>query len=175
MATSNFHNVNSSKIFAVELEDDYDYEDLVRNLKSELTSNPLYRDGGSDPDELRSFPSTVIGSLEERYDYKDFSIGVRISSIIRSGYYSGCNLDWSIECTLDGYEIEPDDVEDELSYQYDYSESLSKYYSELISRRFENMKDGLVEKLEKIYGDYSTKLGITARFSNGETIYHAIS
>ena len=29
MATSNFHNVNASAIFAVPLENDFDYEDLV--------------------------------------------------------------------------------------------------------------------------------------------------
>ena len=35
MATSNFHNVNASNIFAVELQDEFDYEDLVCNLESE--------------------------------------------------------------------------------------------------------------------------------------------
>ena len=29
MSTSNFHNVNASAIFAVPLENDFDYEDLV--------------------------------------------------------------------------------------------------------------------------------------------------
>ena len=34
MATSNFHNVNASHIFAVDyLQDEFDYQDLVDNLQ----------------------------------------------------------------------------------------------------------------------------------------------
>ena len=36
MATSNFHNVNASHIFAVQLEDTYEYDDLIDNIKSGL-------------------------------------------------------------------------------------------------------------------------------------------
>jgi len=62
MATSNFHNVNASAIFAVRLENEYDYEDLVCNLESELSNNPDYVDyGKTDKHELRSFPSRTLG------------------------------------------------------------------------------------------------------------------
>jgi hypothetical protein len=33
----------------------------------------------------------------------------------------------------------------------------------------------LVEVTEKIFSDYSDKLGVTAQFSNGETIYHKVA
>ncbi len=52
MATSNFHNVNASHIFACSLENEWDYEDLVDNLKSELSNNSDYVDyGKTDPNE----------------------------------------------------------------------------------------------------------------------------
>ena len=44
MATSNFHNVNASHIFAVQLEDEWDYQDLVSNLESEFNTNLDYSD-----------------------------------------------------------------------------------------------------------------------------------
>ena len=46
MATSNFHNENASAIFAVQLEHEFDYDDLVENLKSELNNDPDYVDYG---------------------------------------------------------------------------------------------------------------------------------
>ena len=58
MATSNFHNVNATHIFACSLENEWDYEDLVSNLESELNNHKDYSDyGKTDPYELRSFPS----------------------------------------------------------------------------------------------------------------------
>ena len=58
MATSNFHNVNATHIFAVQLEDEWAYEDLVYNLESEFDIHNDYSDyGKSGPHELRSYPS----------------------------------------------------------------------------------------------------------------------
>jgi len=180
MATSNFHNVNSSNIFAVELDYDYDYDDLKSNVEcdmkahSQLSKSIYFRDGGSDPYELRSFPSTIVGSLCKEFSYKDFSIEVRVSAIIRSGYYEGCNLDWSVEYLLDGNEIELENVSDELQYQYEYSKLNADNYESLILGKYEKFVNEITEILEKIYSDYSTKLGVTATFSNGETVYHKI-
>jgi hypothetical protein len=180
MATSNFHNVNSSNIFAVELENDFDYDDLKCNIESEMKAHSelskgiYFRDGGSDPYELHSFPSTVVGSLCKEFSYKDFSIEVRVSAVIRSGYYEGCNLDWSVEYILDGNEIELADISEELQYQYEYSKLNADNYESLILSKYEKFVNELTETLEKIYSDYSIKLGVTATFSNGETVYHKI-
>ena len=61
MATSNFHNVNASHIFACSLENEWDFEDLKDNLSYEFKKidgfDTLTK---SDPHELRSFPSTSI-------------------------------------------------------------------------------------------------------------------
>jgi len=45
----------------------------------------------------------------------------------------------------------------------------------LAEKKAEKLKDEIVEKLEAIYNDYSMKLGVTAQFSNGETIYHKVA
>jgi hypothetical protein len=153
MATSNFHNVNATNIFAVQLEDEYDYEDLISNLESEFNKHSDYYDcGKTDQHELRSFPSRTLGSFSKGVMIGEDEVEVYVTPVIRSGYYEGCNLDWDARYYVNGYE-------DEL-------------YCENTSIKF--ILNEYVEFIETIYSQYSEPLGVTARFSNGETIYHKI-
>jgi len=154
MATSNFHNVNATHIFAVQLEDEWAYEDLVYNLESEFNIHNDYSDyGKSDPNELRSFPSRSLGSFSDSLTIGDDEVEVFITPVIRSGYYEGCNLDWHIRLYVNGYE---DDT----------------YADDANVLRISNE---YIEFIENIYSQYSEPLGVTARFSNGETIYHKVA
>jgi len=154
MATSNFHNVNASHIFAVEyLQDEYDYQDLVDNLQYSLKETGYYNTlTKSDPNELRSFPSKSIGSLDNYVESSDGESGivVTITAVIRSGYYDGVNLDW--HCHFE-----------------EYGENV-----EHLLPAAEAEKNRLVEMVEYVFSELSTPLGVTAQFSNGETIYHPI-
>ena len=154
MATSNFHNVNATHIFAVQLEDEWAYEDLVYNLESEFNIHNDYSDyGKTDPNELRSFPSRSLGSFSDSLTIGDDDVEVFITPVIRSGYYEGCNLDWHIRLYVNGYE---DDT----------------YADDANVLRISNE---YIEFIENIYSQYSEPLGVTARFSNGETIYHKVA
>jgi hypothetical protein len=153
MATSNFHNVNASHIFACSLENEWDYEDLVSNLESELNNHKDYYDyGKSDPYELRSFPSRSLGSFSNSITIEDDEVEIYVTPVIRSGYYMGCNLDWHVRLYVNGYE---DDT---------YADDA----------RVGVIADEYIEFIENIFEQYSDKLGVTAQFSNGETIYHKI-
>ena len=154
MATSNFHNVNATHIFAVQLEDEWAYEDLVYNLESEFNIHNDYSDyGKTDPNELRSFPSRSLGSFSDSFTIGDDEVEIYITPVIRSGYYEGCNLDWHIRLYVNGYE---DDT----------------YADDANVLRISNE---YIEFIENIYSQYSEPLGVTARFSNGETIYHKVA
>ena len=97
MATSNFHNVNATHIFAVQLEDEWAYEDLVYNLESEFNVHNDYSDyGKTDPDELRSFPSRSLGSFSDSLTIGEDEVEIFITPVIRSGYYDGCNFKYFI-------------------------------------------------------------------------------
>jgi hypothetical protein len=175
MATSNFHNVNASNIFACSLENEFDYDDLRDNLSYAFKNNPDWYDGNkSDPYELRSFPSRVLGSLTKDFSYKDFSLEVWVSPVIRSGYYDGVNLDWNAHYFIDGDEIEIDNIEDELEYLNNFTPSKIKRYVPLILKKAEKLRNELVSVTEGIFSNYSDKLGVTARFTNGETMYHLV-
>lgn len=154
MATSNFHNVNASHIFAVRLEDEWEYDDLVSNLESEFNNNLDYSDyGKSDPNELRSFPSKSLGSFSNWLTIGDDEVEIYVTPVIRSGYYEGVNLDWHVRYYVNGYE---DDTYETHT-------------------RVQTLVGVYVNFIENVYEQYSEPLGVTARFSNGETIYHPIN
>ena len=154
MATSNFHNVNASHIFAVRLEDEWEYDDLVSNLESEFNNNLDYSDyGKSDPNELRSFPSKSLGSFSNWLTIGDDEVEIYVTPVIRSGYYEGVNLDWHVRYYVNGYE--------DNTYE--------------THTRVQTLVGVYVNFIENVYEQYSQPLGVTARFSNGETIYHPIN
>jgi len=176
MATSNFHNVNASHIFACSTENEWDFEDLIENLSYEFRNHAAWYGGNkSDPNELRSYPSRVLGSLTKDFSYKDFSLEVWVSPLVRSGYYDGVNLDWNAHYFINGCECDLDDIERMLEYDTDLSNSQRKAYTLLAEKKAEKLRDEFVEVTEKIFTDYSMKLGVTAQFSNGETIYHKVA
>ena len=154
MATSNFHNVNATHIFAVQLEDEWAYDDLVDNLESEFNSHSDYSDyGKSDPYELRSFPSRSLGSFSTSIIKDEDEVEIYVTPVIRSGYYEGVNLDWHVRCYLNGFEEDEWETTPEVA----------------------SVVNGYVEFIENIYSQYSEPLGVTAVFSNGETIYHKVA
>ena len=152
MATSNFHNVNASHIFAVDLQDEYEYDDLIDNVKYALKEtgefNLLTK---TDPNELRSYPSTSIGSLDTYVEDADGNgICITITAVVRSGYYEGVNLDWHLHFE-------------------EYGETI-----EHLLPQAEIEQNRLIGLVEYVFAEFSTPLGVTASFSNGETIYHPI-
>lgn len=177
MATSNFHNENASAIFAVQLEHEFDYDDLVDNLKSELNNDPDYVDyGKADKNELRSFPSRTLGSIRKYVQYKDFYVEVCVTPVIRSGYYDGVNLDWNVDYLING-DAQYDNTDfyiDDIAHYGSMSKSKATKYAKLAEKKAEKVKNQIVDKVESIFSDYSEKYGVTAVFSNGETIYHKL-
>ena len=45
----------------------------------------------------------------------------------------------------------------------------------LAENNAERLKNEIVKEIESVFKDYSDPLGVTAQFSNGETIYHKIA
>ena len=157
MATSNFHNENASAIFAVQLEHEFDYDDLVDNLKSELNNDPDYVDfGKADKNELRSFPSRTLGSIRKYVQYKDFYVEVCVTPVIRSGYYDGVNLDWNVDYLING-DAQYDNTDfyiDDIAQYGSMSKSKATKYAKLAEKKAEKVKNQRVEKVESIFSDY---------------------
>ena len=182
MATSNFHNVNATHIFACSLENEWDYEDLKDNVLYGLKKIEGFNTYTKrDPHELRSFPSQSIGAVSRVTAFPNFTLEVIVTAVARSGYYEGCNLDWHV-C----YEIDGDDCDGDFEYYIDrcfgrylnddeYTQADVKAYAMLAENQAEKLKNEIVAEVESVFADYSDKYGVTAQFSNGETIYHKVA
>ena len=74
----------------------------------------------------------------------------------------------------DLFEKDIDELENGIGYNTALPISKIKAYSLLAEKKAEKLKNEIVEKVESIFSDYSEKYGVTAVFSNGETIYHKL-
>lgn len=192
MATGNFHNVNANKIFAVSFQNDNDdiedddnafydaemqYDDLMMNVTSSLGARfkRFNKGSGTDNNELRSYPSRVIGTVSEYKQYKGFEVGIHLTAIIRSGYYDGVNLDWQLSYSIDDEDTDEPDFADKIEYYKQTTANNAKRLSSFAERWAERMAEEMIDKLEGIYGEYTDQYVITAQFSNGETMYSKVS
>jgi len=174
MATGNFYNRNANSIFAIEIENDWDYDDLKDNLKSIFKNNHLYSWFSKDdvePNYNRSYPGTLLGTLYEDVDVSGLKANINVDIIIRSGYYSGVNLDWDLEIEV-GYDTLQS--VDDITIDMICEDEFERQYFESFKKECENVKERMIEYIEKVYSENSIALGVTARFSNGETIYHKL-
>jgi hypothetical protein len=155
MATSNFHSVNPTGIYAFipSYDDDQLYDDdlgyVIDDVVNELSKHRDWTElTKTDPYELRSYPSKSLGSIRQHIIHdNDTQIEIRINIVVRSGYYEGINFDYH-------YNIEDcygNDVDDEEPYLR-YVRNVTNW-------------------VEEVFENHTTKLNVVAKFSNGETIY----
>lgn len=204
MGTSNFHNSQASRVFAVATSyEDEETKEMVQNemIWDDTRDNVMYELLGIDKDkeidwefvrgndvdieELRSFPATSIGQFYTGVHYGGMDYTITIIPKTVSGYYEGFNLDFDIrvdndqgygEIINDGIEegVSKDDIEymfEEYEHQEPYMKGiLALHGSKLIEKMNAVIADG-VQRLEKVFTNYSDPLVVVAQFSNGETIY----
>lgn len=147
MSTPNFYNLNASKIFAFDCADDFELDDITGNVISELKGVREVDRWDND----RSHPAKTFGEVEiEKNKWL-----ITICLDVRSGYYSGANLDWHVEA---------EDLTTGDSDEWKEGEVfLPAYMVEIIRRK--------IKQIEKVYAIYTTPLICRGVFSNGEAVY----
>jgi len=186
MGTSNFHNEEASRIFAVECNDEYTYSDTVSNLKYEFESvakeHKLNFSDDTDisiGSELRSFPARSIGYFYKNVSFLCLDIDVTFIPMARSGYYEGFNLDYEVRFELEGTEYESIEclveVVEEYPEDYGLNAGLLAIHSASLTNNIEEAETTLRELTEQLFTDYSDPLVVVAQFSNDETIYEKAS
>ena len=200
MATNNFHNVNAENIYAVLMgrdepvidEDgnetdeyeyiqpqDFEYEDLLENLRSEFKNSKDWISDDGNAHFLRSFSGTEISTLCKNKEYLGISVEIEIIPVIRSGYYQGANLDYELKFTVNGYEIEQSDVvndwAEEAIYREEYNRGLIEINKSHLGTWLEENTVNLVKFVENIFKDYTGfKLKKVSQASNGEAFYERV-
>lgn len=180
MATSNFYNKNATKIFASEIEDDFDYEclvdNIITNLKEKTDKNPnisMLRHTGKFHDEAHVLGSIAISKNYNLPNYGEIEVNVNIDMLLRHGYYAGINLDWDYQFEIEGDEVsEWEDIISTLEYLCD-KRLVNK--TNFIDAWFSKTKDQLSTIVEDVYECYTDSYVVSARFSNGETWYEKVS
>jgi hypothetical protein len=202
MGTSNFYNENASSIFVVlntyiddetgeeKTPDELDCQDFIDNTKEFInetvkehnSKNKLKliynEDSGEDSHSLRSYSSESLGQINCYKNYLDIEIEVRITLILRSGYYQAGNLDWDIDFHVQRCYSNFDNIEDtieEFKYRAEKdfcNKGIIEIQSKNLANYLTNTKDFLIEFVEKeIYEKLSESYKVYARFSNGEAWY----
>lgn len=169
MATGNFYNRNSSKVYAIEVDDFFDSGELRDSIVYSLNKarKPNYIDvyERTGHDYERNFSGTYLACVSAEKRYNDYSIGVEIKCVVRSGYYSGANLDMEDTIyNIDGCEY------DTIDGLLEWSE-LSEYRKNKVSDWLESAEDKIKDIIERVYSKNSESYNVLAQFSNGETLY----
>jgi len=179
MSTRNFSTNNSSVIFAF---GDDEYEYIFDEIRTSI------KNGGFEYVDMTEIGETIydgeiLGTVySPSKSYKEFSVELKLDIIVRSGYYEGGNFDWDLTLDVEGetYEYENgefdyENIAKDLMYTYDYSEKKAEQYAGYIKTFIDSEAEEIIIKTERIISENTTKLGISAQFSNGETWYTKIS
>lgn len=196
MGASNFHYVNASRCFSIcesyetpVLDDDGNETDETETfypdsddfaceidyIKSMLKeSGESFYDGGKrSHEELRSYPTTFIGTIYRRKTFGDVEAEVEIHCFARSGYYDGACLDYEVQRNIDGYEV--DDVEEHFkTANSSMNEGMLTIQAANAEKWASKAETELVEVAEAIFAKCSTQYTKVATASNGEAFYHKI-
>ena len=198
MSTGNFYSKNASKIYAVLMDyerpkldddgnetdetetvgcEDFEIEDLtdeMDELFTELAAKKKYHfsEDGKTREDSRD-DGIILGDISKSKSFGDVEVDVIIQMIMRSGHYEGACLDWN--CTIRVNDEEADDIDFDFEKFFEYYSEMPKGMQVIQRRNAErfadHMKDELIGAVEGIFTKVSMPLVVTARFSNGETMY----
>lgn len=200
MGTSNFHNVNARNVYAVLMNyeqpiydeggnetketeivapDKWDVDCFIEDIRLHAEALAIknnikyYKElEMTDPHVLRSYGSTDLFQLYQSKDFGDVNVQVNINCVARHAYYEGASLDWYVTCTMANETELIDDMDYEINDWMSYMNAgLRKIQSKNAQAWAESIKNSLIEVVEKIFTENSMPLTVTARFSNGETLY----
>ena len=180
MSAPNFY-AKSGKYFAIEVEseDGYEIDDAIENVTSELeaatkNSARYFTEELDHHDNDRNYPGRAFLKLGMKNEREDLQAAAVL--IIRSGYYTGANIDIDLH-VLDNYtgdEIEIDDltVDDVIEAVHNYTDKRpTRAAAEATHRRLLRDAAALEALAIKTLKEYTTPLIKVGQFSNGEAVY----
>lgn len=183
MGTSNFHTANAKATYVIDYEDDeYAWQECQDNLGDWINElDPAFEKHTSmkSQHELRSFPASSIGYFSNSIIFLNLSFELHINVFLRSGYYEAANLDYEFQWRLEGCDDYEgiDSLIEELSYdpeRYDVNHGLLAIHKSNLESKLSTLEELAVTQVESALTQVSTPYGVTAQFSNGETIYHKL-
>ncbi len=201
MGTSNFHNVNARNIYAVlmnyeqpvldeegneteEMEtvapESWECDEFMYMLKenakerASLKGFSYHENCDTDPHELRSHSSIPLFQFYKNKKFGDIDVTININCVVRGAYYEGASLDWYLTYTFCDEEYDIIDFSWTDGWWSNMNRGLLVIQTKHAERFASRVTDELIEVVEEFFKQNSIPLGVTARFSNGETHYAKI-
>jgi hypothetical protein len=145
MGAPNFHTVNTSCYYVVDLDDSENYYDLIGNIQNDLINqgNYLFVEDGKIQYPSKDYPEIIIGTL-----YNDI---VEYVIFLRFGYYNSACLDYEKVEKIIPEDLKDKIMEDEENKLIEYIEkNIFDKYAEKYKRTalFSN-GEAIYEKLEE--------------------------
>ena len=202
MGTSNFHNVNASNVYAVLMDyedvvydergnetdeteyrspDTWECDMFIKDIKEDAKEKApvigfsYHHTCDSDPHELRSYSSIPLFQFYRSKKFGDIDVTVNINCLLRVGYYEGANLDWFITYDVMGSNTDELDFIYHTEWQSNMPAGMIKIQNKHAETWASNTADELIDVTEEFFKEHSMPLGVSARFSNGETWYSKVS
>lgn len=190
MGTSNF--AYKDTLYAVIIEDEYDSENLDENMNSllselettakaknkniELDIYPLDKPVWSKSTSRieRNFSSKIHGEVRVKSTFMGFDLDLTLNVLVRNGYYEHLNIDYDMSLHIDGCEGFEDDNAEGIFGWLDVDHlpaGLIVMNTKNLDKRLDAMKALALESYHHIGKHLGTEYDMTARFSNGETIF----
>lgn len=177
MSAPNFNCKNTSKIYAIENDEEFAQYDCQESLEC-LGWTPCDE---SDMNGLRSYPASIIAEKTKCVVVAGVSIDITAKAKIVAGYWSGACFDFDCELSVydrDGYSVSDYDDIDTMSTEaiiednWTGNKGLSKIHAGRIYKVMQQAINELQEEAEKAFTECcSDILACVSVFSNGEAIY----
>ncbi len=181
MSTPNFDCKNTSKIYAIDNDEEFAQYACQESLEG-LGWTPCDE---YDRTSNRSYPASIIAEKTKCICVAGVSIDIAASAKIVSGYWSGACFDFDCELSVydrDGYHVDDYNDIDTINKYVDSdtiakdnwtgNKGLSKIHAGRIYEAMQQAIDKLREEAEKAFAECCTDILVCAGvFSNGEAIY----
>lgn len=183
MGTSNFYNVNASKIYVIDYEDNNhmweESQDHLGDLILDMDNSFETSTNIESRENLRSHQSNSIGFFKNSLEYLGLDFTININIFIRPGYYSAANLDYEVEWFVDSsdyYEAVDDlihDIHTSIDY-YPVNKGVWAIHKSSLENKLTKIESELTSNVEKILSKISEPYNCLGTFSNGEALYEKV-
>lgn len=172
MGTSNYYAKNTNGIYSLELNDEWDFEDAIENVRFALNKFRYHtHDGWTDG---RNFAGRFIAYKSDSIDLPIYfnngwegmaSFYLEIIPMIRSGYYDGGNFDFDISLYGENENYYINDLDEDLKdlaftelFEIIYSDRWHFFHDEKLEEMAGNCKNTYESILHLIDSEYSELL-----------------
>jgi len=172
MGTCNFYAKNTNGIYSLELNDEWDFEDTIINVRFALNKLRYHTHDGCTND--RNFSGSFMAHKSESIDFPIYfnngweamaSFYLEIIPMIRSGYYHGGNFDFDISINGEFANYEINDLDDDLKdlafselFEIIYSDRWHFFHDEKLEEMAEYWDETHESILHLIKSEYSELL-----------------